>query len=116
MTQNSSMKGLLAISGVSLAIGSFAWTAYKVSVYWSGLSVQHGLTAGIYLGGAASALVAVGGYSVVKKYFQIHPESMYKEVHTRVRADPTITALLGAPAQPGMFKAYVIDVLLWNDV
>jgi hypothetical protein len=100
------MKGLIAISGVTIAVSTFAWTAYRVSAYVSGLSVQHGLTAGIYLGGAASALVAVGGYSVVKKYLSIHPETMYKEVHRRVRDDIAVTELLGGKAQPGMFKAY----------
>lgn len=64
------------------------------------------MAAGLYAGGAVSALVGVGGFLFLRRFLSIHPETLFREVNRRVNADPSITTLLGSRTKPGKFRAY----------
>jgi hypothetical protein len=60
----------------------------------------------VYAGGVASALVAVGGFFVLRRYLSIHPETLFTEVGRLVAANTAVGQLVGRKATPGAFKAY----------
>lgn len=99
-------KSGMIIAGVCTGVCGFAYTAYSTSLYTSGFSAKDGMTIGIYVGGIASTLVALGGGLFLRRLFSIHPESVYSDVLSRVTANPQVMARLGKNHQPGKFKAY----------
>eukprot|EP00041_Stephanoeca_diplocostata_P021083 m.484230 g.484230 ORF g.484230 m.484230 type:complete len:326 (-) comp21731_c0_seq8:2765-3742(-) len=99
-------KGVLTVTGVSTVAVGFAYTAYKTSLYVSGLSLSHGLTWGIWGGGVLSGFGFIAGFLFIRRFACVHPENLYKDVLKQIMADPHVTTHVGSRIKSGKFKAY----------
>eukprot|EP00054_Salpingoeca_dolichothecata_P035558 m.5705 g.5705 ORF g.5705 m.5705 type:complete len:283 (+) comp5602_c0_seq2:84-932(+) len=111
--QRQEMKTLgtrLKFAGVCVAAtvvgGGLVYMIYRVSAFFSRLSLIDVTGFGFFCGGIVTTLLGVSLFLFGRRFLSMHPEAVYKEVMQRVTSDALVKHRLGSNIMPGKFKAY----------